>query len=851
MGELSLLSETLTLGMMHFYTNVQVRGSKVLVRGIRDGKPYRTREDFSPTLFVKTQNPTGFKTIYGEDVKPVGFDLISEAREFINQYKGVDNFPVFGQTMWQYQYITENFPEPTLAFNKEQIRVETLDIETGTEFGFPDVFNPVEEVLLISVQDNVTKEKITWGTRPCDVSKFKNTDTRKLTYVHCKDERELFAHFCQHWRHNAPDVLTGWNVKLFDVPYLVERIKRQLGDRAAEDLSPFREARVEEVEIMGRAHRVYDLVGIAILDYLDLYKKFTYSKQESYKLDFIAKVELDREKLKSRWESYKEFYTNDWDLFVEYNVVDVDLVDALEDKMRLIELVLTMAYDAKCNYVDVFSPVRTWDCLLYNHLLRKQIVVPQKEDADGRQIEGAYVKEPKPGMYRWVVSFDATSLYPSIMLYQNMSPEKLRAERVVDTTVNTLLERKTDLSHLADDGMCMAANGHCFDHDGQGLFPEIVARIFDERQMYKKKMLVEKQRAVDTGSAEAKKLATQYKLVQEAKKIQLNSLYGAMGNRFFRFYDDRIAEGITLTGQFILRTVLNSLNEYLNKVVGTEGVDYAFYGDTDSVYITLDKLVEKFYKDLPKDKVIDVLDKICEAKIVAEINKACAKIAAYTNAFEPKRIYFKREAIADTGVWVAKKRYALNVYDMEGVRLKEPELKVLGFEIVRSSTPAPVRENLKKAVNLILTGTEKQVQEFIAQFEKEFRAMDPEAIAFPRGVNGLSKYSASATIYKKGCPMHVRASLLHNFHVKRKGLDKKYEAIYEGAKIKFVYLSEPNTIGEDAIAFMGELPKELGLHQYVDYTRMYESSFLKPIESILEPIGWSAREVFTLDDLFA
>jgi DNA polymerase elongation subunit (family B) len=836
--------------MMHFYTNVQVRGNKILVRGVRDGKPYRSREEFSPTLFVKTQMPTGFKTIYGDDVKPVGFDLISEARDFINQYKGVPNFPVFGQTMWQYQYIAENFKD-VVAFDKDLVRVETVDIETSTEFGFPDVFNPIEEVLLISVQDNVTKEKITWGTRPCDVSKFKNTDTRKLTYVHCKDERELFAHFCQHWRINPPDVVTGWNIKFFDIPYLVERIKRQLGDRAAEDLSPFKEVKAEEVEMQGRMYRVFDIVGVATLDYLDLYKKFTYVKQETYKLDFIAKVELEKEKLKSRWETYKEFYTNDWDLFVEYNVVDVDLVDALEDKLKLIELVLTMAYDAKCNFVDVFSPVRIWDCLLYHHLSQKQVVVPQKEDSEGRKIEGAYVKEPKPGAYRWVVSFDATSLYPSIMLQYNMSPEKLATHHAFDTNVATLLEGETDLSELGPNNVCMAANGHCFSTLGQGLFTEIVARIFDERQTFKKKMLAEKQRAQDTGSKEAKKLATQYKMVQEAKKIQLNSLYGAFGNRFFRFYDDRIAEGITLTGQFVLRSVLNALNEYLNKVVGTEGVDYAFYGDTDSVYITLDLLVEKYYKDLPKEKVIDVLDKICQAKIVGEINKACARIASYTNAYDPKRIYFKREAIADNGVWVAKKRYALNVYDMEGVRLKEPELKVLGFEIVRSSTPAPVRDALKKAVNLMLTGTEKQVQEFIASFEKEFRAMDLEMIAFPRGVNGLSKYSASGTIYKKGCPMHVRASLLHNFYVKQKGLDKKYEAIYEGAKIKFVYLVEPNTIGEDAIAFMGELPKELGLHQYVDYTRMYESSFLRPLESILEPIGWTTSEVFTLEDLFA
>jgi DNA polymerase elongation subunit (family B) len=836
---------------MHFYTNVQVQGNKLLVRGIRDGKPYRTREEFSPTLFVPSQSETGFKTIYGDDVKPVSFDLMGEARDFIKQYKGVPNFPVYGQTMYQYQYITEEFPETTIEFDKELIKVETLDIETSTEYGFPTIANPEEEVLLISVQDNVTKEKITWGARPCDVTKFTNTDTSKLTYILCRDERDLLTKFCQHWRTTPPDVVTGWNIKFFDIPYLVARIERVLGEKAVEDLSPFRNVKGDEVEVMGRTNQVYDLVGIAILDYLDLYKKFTYSAQESYKLDHIARVELGVGKMENPYETYKEFYTEAWDLFVEYNVVDVDRVDQLEDKMKLIELILTMAYDAKCNYVDIFSPVRTWDCLLYNHLHQKQLVVPQKEDAERRSIEGAYVKEPKPGMYKWVVSFDATSLYPSIMLQYNMSPEKILNQNAERVNVAELLLGEKNLSFLKLREECMTANGHSFDVDSQGLFPEIVNRIFVERQTFKKKMLEVDKEYEATGDATAKKLSRRYDLIQQARKIQLNSLYGAIGNPYFRFYDDRIAEGITLTGQYVLRTVLQALNDYLNKVVGTEGLEYAFYGDTDSVYITLDRLVEKFFPNLEKSKVIDVLNQICQDKIVKEINKACARIADYTNAFDPSRIYFKREVIADTGIWVAKKRYALNVFDTEGVRLKEPKMKVLGLEIVRSSTPAPVREHLRKAVKLVLTGTEKELQDYIASVETEFRSLTPEEIAFPRGVNGLSKYSASDSIYKKGCPMHVRGSLLHNFYVKQKGLDKKYEAIYEGAKVKFVYLSEPNPIGEDVIAFGSILPVELDLNRYVDYTRMYESSFLSPIQTILSSIGWNAREVYSLEDLFA
>jgi DNA polymerase elongation subunit (family B) len=728
----------------------------------------------------------------------------------------------------------------------------SLDIETTTENGFPDVDNPIERITLITVMNNNTKEIFTWGegnwTPVSDEVKDLN-----VTYEPCEDETELLTKFGSWWFNNTPDIVTGWNIEFFDIPYLMNRIARVLGrsneqleNKVKNGFSPFDMTRKKVVKVMGREHTLYDIKGVSQLDYLDLYKKFTYVVRESYKLDYIAEVELGHKKLENNYDTFREFYENDWNRFVDYNIVDTQLVDELEDKMKLIELIATMAYDAKCNLGDIYSSVRTWDCLLYNHLLKKNIMIPQKRVNEGRTIEGAYVQQPKIGEYDWVLSFDATSLYPSIIMQYNMSPETLVSEPQIDTTVDRLLDRETKI----DTEHSMAANGAKFTRDKQGVFAEITQTFFDDRQKYKKLMKEAEREYEKTKDPSLKSKIAKYNNFQMARKIQLNSLYGALANQYFRYYDDKIAEGITLSGQFIIRETAKALDEYLNEVCGTEGEVYSFYSDTDSCYITLDKLVNKYYSGVSKEKVVDILDKIAEEKIEPAINKAMKKLAEYTNAYEEK-IFFKREAIADRGIWVAKKRYALNVWDNEGVRYDEPKLKVMGLEIVRSSTPAPVRESLRSAVKLCLTGDEKLLQKFVEDNWKDFKSRTVEEIAFPRGCNNLRKYSSTADIYAKGTPIQVRGALLYNNLLDKHKLEMKYPPINEGDKIKFVYLKEPNTLGENVISFASKVPTEFDLHKYIDYDLMFEKAFIEPLNTIAQSIGWKTKPVATLEDLFS
>jgi len=841
---------------MKFYTCAHQYGSKVLVRGVHNGVRFTTRAEFSPTLYVKSKEPSKFKSLYGEDLQPVEFANNNEAKEFVQTYGQVENFPIYGQTNYGYQYITHTYPGE-IQWDITQLNIQTIDIETSSEHGFPNVQNPIEEVLLITVKNLITRQIITFGcgefNDKCEEVENLRAQGNKFLYVNCDNERDLLQTFVRFYTENYPDIITGWNCDLFDIAYLISRVERLF---CSEDdttmkkkFSPWGLVRRKNVTIMGREHVSYDITGVAIIDYIDLYKKFTYVRRESYKLDYIGEVELGLKKMENPYDSFREFYTKDWQKFVEYNIRDVEIVDALEHKMKLVELILTMAYDAKCNFNDVFSQVRTWDCIIYNHLHNQNIQIPQKKESRGRQIEGAFVQEPKPGQYDWVVSFDATSLYPSIIMQYNQSPETFVEGHVKDTTVNGLLEGKYDLGDLQTNDCTMTANGYCYIREKQGKFPEIVQKFFDDRQRYKKLMIAAEKEYEITKDSRLKNDISKYNNFQMARKIQLNSLFGALANEYFRYYDARIAEGITMTGQYIIQKVGTALDVYLNKVVGTNGHNYSFYSDTDSCYISLDPLVRKYYGNLSRDKLIDVLDKICEEKITEAINQSCDQLADYTNAFQ-KKIIFKREAIAERGLWVAKKRYALNVYDNEGVRYKDPKLKVMGLEIVRSSTPAPVRESLKEAVRLALTTDEKTLQGFIAHTRMLFNKFEPEQIAFPRGVNGLMKYTSGADIYAKGTPMHVRGALMYNHLLRKNKLDKKYELIQEGEKIKFLYLKEPNHIRENCIAFIGKIPKELDLDRYIDYNTMFEKSFLEPIKQIIEGLGWKTEVTASLEDLF-
>ena len=396
-------------------------GNQFLVRGYDNGKHVMFKEEYLPTLFVKSNKKTKYKTLEGECVEAIQPGTVRDCREFYKKYDDVDGFKIYGNDRYVYQYISDKYPEEEIKFDISKIKLVTLDIEVASENGFPDPKNCDEEILLITIQDYTTKKITTWGTRP-----FNNTRP-DVKYIECESEYALLNAFLYYWENNIPEVITGWNIQYYDIPYITGRLARILGEKRMKSFSPWGLVSQEEVWVNNRQQLRIDVGGLTQLDYLDLYKKFTYSAQESYRLDYIAEVELGQKKLDhSEFDTFKDFYTKGWKKFVEYNIVDVELVDRLEDKMKLIELAITMAYDAKANYGDVFSQVRMWDTIIYNYLKRRNIVIPPKErSAKDEKYAGAYVKEPIPGVYEWVVSFDLNSLYPHLIMQYAISPETL------------------------------------------------------------------------------------------------------------------------------------------------------------------------------------------------------------------------------------------------------------------------------------------------------------------------------------------------------------------------------------------------------------------------------------------
>ena len=851
--------------MNNFYTNVQVYGSRILYRGVEDGRKVRRKIDYFPTFFVPSKTKTEYTTIRGEHVSDLKPGNIREARDFLKQYEEVDGFNIYGNNKYEYTFIADHFQEDVL-WDMANINVTNIDIEVGSENGFPEPEKAIEPITAITFKNNQGRF-IVMGC-----GKF-NNNRNDVWYIQCRDEVELIKRFIDEWASDYPDIVTGWNVEGFDIPYLVNRIRKVLGEDASKRLSPWNivnERRIKNQH--GLDQQLYDVMGISCLDYIALYKKFAPEgkSQESYRLDAIAHNEIGERKL-----SYDEYgnlhtlYKDNYQLFIEYNIRDVELVDRIDDKLKLIELALTLAYDSKTNYMDAFSQVRMWDAIIYNHLRKKNIVLdPIVKHSKDAAYEGAFVKDPILGMHKWVASFDLNSLYPHLIMQYNISPDtiiepenyrndhrKILSNRV---SVDSLLNMDVDLVCLTNLNCTVTPNGQFFTKERHGFLPEIMETMYNDRSAYKKKAIEAKKELEKESDAakryEIEKRIARYNNLQLAKKVSLNSAYGALGNQYFRYFDVRQASGITTAGQLSIRWIENKINEYLNRLLKTENADYVIASDTDSIYLSLDLLVSKTIVEqkphADTKQIIKFLDKVCEDKIQPFIDKAYDELAEYVNAYDQK-MQMKREALADKGIWTAKKRYVLNVYNNEGVEYAKPKVKVMGLEMIKSSTPSFCREKLWKAIDVILSGKEADVIEFIERTKIEFKSADIPEISFPRGVNGLEKFSDAKNIFGKGCPIHVRGSLIYNQLLTDKNLTKKYQTIKEGEKIKFIYLREPNTIRSNIISFPQSLPKEFDIQNYVDYNTQFEKSFVEPLKIILDSIGWKTEKVNSLEEFFS
>jgi len=832
---------------LDFYTNIVKIGEKICARGIRKGqRATKVINQFSPTLYISdTTGKSQWRTIDGKPVSPLKFESTRELMDWRQKHDNIEGFEIYGYERWMQQWLTEFFPEET-PVDFDLFNVVFIDIEVSSDEGFPEANKALYPV--ISITCYLNDIYYVWGNQEYE------TTQPNVVYKKFESESELLHDFVMWFRSSECDIVTGWNTRFFDLPYLYNRISRIIDEKFCLKLSPWNRVYKTNFQLGGQFLDEVTIEGVNALDYLEIYKRFTYSAQESYRLDNIAHVELGEGKLS--FDEYSNLYTlhkRDYKKFIDYNIRDVELVVRMDDKNRFLENAVILTNSMKCNPNACFSQMQMWDNKLYDYLWRKKIVTPmrksfEKESSLGA-VEGAYVKDPHVGMHDWVMSFDLNSLYPHLIMQYNISPETKIGMTPTPPTVQAMLDREYEVP----EGCTVTPNGAMFRTDKQGFLPEILQMFYNDRVKYKKKMLETQQLYENDKDPVLLKQISYYHNMQMARKISLNSAYGAIGNEYFRYYDRDIAEAITMSGQLSVRTAENSINKTIQTMLNSE-TDFIIAADTDSIYVNCGPLVEKTYEEVPfdveKKVVVEYLDKVGSGPFQQVLDKAYHELYEYTNAFENKMV-MKREGISDRGVWTAKKRYILNVWNNEGVQYEKPKLKVMGLESVRSSTPELCRDKLKEAYLLIMTKTEADLQKFNKEFRETFNQEPLENIAFPRSVKGLEKYGSRREIYKQGCPMHVRGSLLYNHYLKEKKLDKTFAKIQEGEKIKFVYLSLPNPIHENVIAMVDGLPEGFGLDKYVDRNIMYEKTFRKPLEELVEKIGWNLEEVSTLDAFWA
>ena len=728
-----------------------------------------------------------------------------------------------------------------------------FDIEVEVTDGFPDVRKANNKITSIAFNDSILDKYYCYVLDP--LSKLK-TEVKRANgdiIVSFEDEYDLLNAFFKKYMEIQPTILTGWNIEFFDISYLYNRASQIVSQSVANLLSPISQVHWSDF------HNRYKIAGVNVLDYLALYKKYTFSQRPSYRLDAIGEYEVGEKKVEYEG-TLNDLYENDLEKFVQYNLQDVKLVKKIDDKLNFIEIARGLAHLGHVPYEDVFMSSRYLEGAILVYLRKNNIVAPNKPKnkikKGDKKFVGAYVQEPIKGKHNWVYDLDITSMYPSSIMSLNISPEtkigKIEGwnpeEFLKESNKKTysitqgekLLGRFTEVelkNFLDSKNVGVATNGVMYRTDKDGLLSALLRKWFDERVEYRKLS----RKFHEEGDKEK---SDYFDRRQYLQKVLLNSLYGVLGLPVFRFYDVDNAEAVTYTGQSLIKFTKKIANNYYNKELG-DAKNHCIYIDTDSVFYSALPLVTKRYPDLDirnEDKMSKAILQIAN-EVQDYLNMSYDYFAKKFCNLDKHRFDIKQEVIAKSGLFVTKKRYGLKIINDNGKKVNKMMIK--GLDTVRSSFPIAMRELLSKLLEDILMEVPKQkLDKYLINFKNSMKLMDFNKIAIPTSVKGIKKYRDSEGgifhTYKLGTPVHVKSSLFYNDMLKYFKVTKKYSPIYNGEKIKWVYLKN-NPIGIETIAYKGhEDPPQIldFIRQYIHPDKLYKQALHKKIMMLYEALGW-------------
>ena len=816
----------------------------------KDGKRIKVTTSFDPYLYVEGKGD--FESIYGTKLIKKSFRTQYDRYKYIKD-TGVKR--VFENHPSTQQYLIDTFwkVNETPEFSKNPIKVLFLDIETYSPDEFPQPSNPTHTVNVITVYDSLAKRYYTFGLKDYD-----NKDA-DVTYIKCNTERDLFKKFVEYIEKDYPDIMSGWNSEFFDLPYILNRCTRILGEEWTNRLSPSGKVYSRTIKgQFGLDQTRWYVEGISLIDYLDVYKRFSVGVKESYKLDAIGEAELGEKKIDFGNTNLASLADNDWQTFVEYNIQDVRLLTKLEDKLKYTELIKMLAYVGLTTFEAALGSLSVINgATAVRARQRNQCVPSFIRNEDTGKNPGAYVGEPLKGFQENIISFDANSLYPNVMISLNMSPET-KVGKIEDKNNNELVIRHVNgqvfnisnekfLEFCKKEEIAISKANILFTQKRKGVMPEILDYYYGKRVEIKKELGKYKREYSKNKSQKLKFLIDQLDAKQLCIKVFINSIYGYFGNKNAPFGDDDIASSITLTGQAVIKQSNELLKKYIKQKTKIEDEktlnECIVYNDTDSSYISVKPLITAGLPFTDQD-----------GKLTQEFHDEVQNIEDFLNQeikiwgaknlnSKDCRFIFKREVIADVGVFLQKKRYVLHILDDEGIPMDK--YKYTGVEVVRSTMPAAIKPHVKNIIETMLsTQSIAETNKALDKTYKIFKDLPIEDIAFVSGIKGYEKYAAQCDGYKtaKGMPIHVKAAYYHNLLLKRMGIERKYENISSGDKVRYFYIQQPNPYNLSSLAYKYYYPEEFKKIFHADYDKMFEKILYAVIERFYDNVNWTPQK---------